>query len=387
MAVSVIRAPHEILLGAGHRHERREGCARRREGCGQRIGDRVTSDPDAAPRLGRAKARDVVEVGDHRDQAGHEGHQGQAEPGGLDRARRTDALFGVSRSRQRGHPSCVALVRRSHHARVPRDHRARRRASAARMGEQPCARRFHVAESAVAQEERARGIRAPGQSGASQGLHPLSADRQAGHRALRRVGHADVRHRASALEPADHGGLGARHGLASRRGRQRRGARTSERQGSQSDRPRGRNSGGRRRRRQRVRRGGSRARFSWRSSGELGHVGNGAHPDRDAAGRSRNARAHVLPRGSQHLVLDGRDVDRGRRVRLAQARARARACAARRTSTSFSIAKRRRSHRAPRVSLSFPICRAKERRTATPPREAHSSGCRWLTRERTCRAR
>ena len=76
----------------------------------------------------------------------------------------------------------------------------RRRGEAARLGVQPGARRVHAAQGALAAEPRAGGVRAAGHGAAGQGLHSVPADRRAGDRAVGRVGHADVRSGAPALE-------------------------------------------------------------------------------------------------------------------------------------------------------------------------------------------
>ena len=58
---------------------------------------------------------------------------------------------------------------------------------------------------------------------------------------------------------------------------------------------------------------------SWGTSGTV------LAPDGAARGRPADARAHLLSRGARHLVRDGRDAVRRRRVRVAPARAGARA--------------------------------------------------------------
>ena len=84
--------------------------------------------------------------------------------------------------------------------RVRRDRGARRPRAADRADRQPRADRLHRAEAPVAARPRARGVRADRARAAAQGLRAPAADRRAGDRRGRRVGHAAVRRRRAGVE-------------------------------------------------------------------------------------------------------------------------------------------------------------------------------------------
>ena len=200
-------------------------------------------------------------------------------------------------------------------------------AAAARSRVQSRARGIHAAEGALAAESRAGGVRATVHGDAGQGFHSLSADRRAGDRAVRRVGDADVRHRATcagARRSSTRSGCRAIAGARRRRlggGARRRHA--SRRPGSPvctvgtpvvgggADNACGAAGVG-------VDRAG-------RSGRELGNVGHRARADRRSRASIPRLRAHTFCHvAPEHVVPHGRRAVGRRSVRLVPRPARAR---------------------------------------------------------------
>ena len=319
-------APVSLFSGAGRRHQQRQGARRRRARARSvaRAGEPLKR-ARAPAGLGGAEPDRLVEGGGHRDQAGRTATRGQGEPDRRDRDLGTDALVGVPRRRGRViRPALLWCDGRT---------TEQCRAITARVGESnlrawvsnPALEGFTLPKVLWLREERAGGVRKAGQGDAGQGLHPLLPDRQAGDRAVRRAGTLmyDVAHRRWSREMLDAMELdmSCSPTSAARRGARARVARAAATAtglaagtpivGGGADNACGAVGVGA------VAPGEAVA--SWGTSGTV------LTPDGDAPGRSRNARAHLLPRRPRHLVRDGRDAVRRRRVRLAPARAGARA--------------------------------------------------------------
>ena len=260
----------------------------------------------------------------------------------LDRDFRADALLGISRCPRRCDTSRSSVVRRSHYRRVQRDHEPRgRRVTPSRLGAQPRARGLHPSQDSLAEKLGARSVRASRYRASGEGFHPVSPDRAACYRTVGRVGHADVRSSANALEQGDSRRGGSADDTSSRSWRICGGAWAGDACGRSGDRTCRGHGGGGRRRGQRVRRRRRRRNRAGGSGRKLGNLRHGARSHGSADRRSRSASSHVLSCGAGGLVSDGSgSVSRGR-VRVVSRQLCARACRRRRSRACSRCAHRR----------------------------------------------
>ena len=166
-------------------------------------------------------------------------------------------------TRTAGHSAGAALVRRPHDRRVPRDQQRVGGEERLRdLASNPALEGFTLPKVLWLRNHEPAAFARLATVMLAEGLHSLSAHRRARDRAVRRVGDADVRHGAPALERGDScGAVGLpRIDPACRSAGRRRCWVACTRGRRARDRAAAGNAGRRRRRGQRVRRGGRRRR-------------------------------------------------------------------------------------------------------------------------------